>query len=118
MPYDEKVAERVRALLANRSGVEEKSLMGHLAFMVEGSMCCSVGTNSILFRIPAEERESLLTSPHVTPMKMGARTMQGFVHVAPAGYRTAAALTKWLERGIAAAGARPKTRPKRARRRA
>jgi TfoX/Sxy family transcriptional regulator of competence genes len=118
MPYDEKIAERVRALLANRSGVEEKSLMGHLAFMVEGSMCCSVGTNSVLFRVPAAERDALLASPHVTPMKMGARTMQGFVHVAPAGYRTAAALTKWLERGIAAAGARPKARSKAGRRRA
>jgi TfoX/Sxy family transcriptional regulator of competence genes len=117
MAYDEKVAERVRTLLANRSGVEEKSLMGHLAFMVEGSMCCSVGTNSILFRVPADERETLLTSPHVTPMKMGARTMQGFVHVAAPGYRTAAALTKWLERSIAAGGGKPKKRRKSERRR-
>jgi TfoX/Sxy family transcriptional regulator of competence genes len=118
MPYDEKVAERVRALLSSRRGVEEKSLMGHLAFMVNGSMCCSVAADSILFRVRAEEREELLASPHVKPMKMGERTMNGFVHVAAPGYRTAAALSKWLERGLAAADTKPTRRSKAARHRA
>jgi hypothetical protein len=36
-------------------------------------------------------------------MGMGGRTMSGFVRVAPEGYRTGAALRKWVERGIAAA---------------
>jgi len=118
MPYDEKVAERVRAMLAHRSGVEEKSLMGHLAFMVDGAMCCSVGTGSILFRVRADEREGLLASPHVTPMTMGKRTMKGFVHVAADGYSTAAALSQWLERGMAAADTKPKRRRQTKRQRA
>ena len=108
MPYDEKLAARVRALLSERRGVEEKSIMGHLAFMVDGSMCCSVSTESILFRVPAKEREELLENPHVTAMKMGKRTMTGFVRVAPPAYRTAGALAKWVERGIAAGSAKPK----------
>jgi hypothetical protein len=33
--------------------------------------------------------------------------MRGFVRVAPDGYRTDAALRKWVERGVNAAAARP-----------
>jgi hypothetical protein len=36
-------------------------------------------------------------------MEMGGRTMSGFVRVAAEGYRTGAALRKWVERGVAAA---------------
>jgi hypothetical protein len=53
---------------------------------------------------------------------MGKRMMTGFVRVAPEGYRTDAALKKWVERGIAFAAANPpaarakqkRTAPKRA----
>ena len=103
MAYDEKLAERVRQLLATRRGVAEKKLMGTLAFMVEGVMCCSVGGDGLLVRVKAEERAALLLEPSVSAMKLGARTMRGFVRVAPAGLRTSAALSRWLERGISAA---------------
>jgi TfoX/Sxy family transcriptional regulator of competence genes len=104
MAYDEKTAERVRALLSDRRDVVEKKLMGGLCFMVSGSMCCSVsGRGGLLVRVGAEARTQMLAEPHVQPMVMGGRTMRGFVRVAPEGYRTAAALRKWVERGIAAA---------------
>lgn len=104
MAYDEKLAERVRGILSQRRGVVEKKLMGKLAFMVDDSMCCSVGGDGILVRVTADEREQLLARAHVTPMKLGDRVMKGFVRVAPAGCRTDAALAKWIERGIAAGG--------------
>ena len=104
MAYDEKTAERVRALLSARRGVVEKKLMGGLCFMVSGSMCCSVsGRGGLLVRVGAETRERMLAEPHVQPVEMRGRTMSGFVRVAPEGYRTGAALGKWVERGIAAA---------------
>src|SRR6187549_2489431 len=103
MAYDEKLAERVRAVLAERRGVSEKALMGSLAFMVNGSMCCSVGRDNLLVRVDAEERERLLGDPFVLPMKLGSRTMKGFVRVAPEGFRTRARLAQWIEQGIAAA---------------
>jgi TfoX/Sxy family transcriptional regulator of competence genes len=101
MAYDEKLAERVRAILSEHQGVTEKRLMGTLGFMVNGAMCCSVGPNGLLVRVSAEDREQLLTEPFVSPMKLGARTMKGFVRVAPEGLSTRARLAKWIERGIA-----------------
>ena len=108
MAYDEKTAERVRKAVSGRRGVVEKKLMGGLAFMVNGGMCCSVsGRGGLLVRIAPESQEQIFAEPHVRPMEMGARTMRGFVRVDPEGYRTDAALKKWVERGIEAVASRP-----------
>jgi TfoX/Sxy family transcriptional regulator of competence genes len=117
MAYDKRTAERVRAALSGRRGVAEKTLMGGLCFMINGGMCCSVsGRGGLLVRVAAETYERMLGEPHVQPMKMGQRVMRGFVRVAPEGYRTDAALKKWIERGVSAVAAR-KAKPPRAKKR-
>lgn len=103
MAYEERVAERVRNVLSTRTGVTEKKMMGTLAFLVDATMCCSVGGAGLLVRVAPHERDDLLALPHVTSMQLGTRTMRGFVRVAPEGYRTTASLSAWVERGVAAA---------------
>jgi hypothetical protein len=116
MAYDEKTAARIHEILG-RSATEKK-LMGGLCFMVKGAMCCSVsGRGGLLVRVEADAYEGILREPHVGPMELGGRTMTGFVRVAPEGYRTAAMLRKWIERGAAAAAARS-TKPSASKRRA
>jgi TfoX/Sxy family transcriptional regulator of competence genes len=101
MAYDEITAERVRDVLSNRRDVVEKKLMGGLCFMVGGAMCCSVsGRGGLLVRVGVQAQERALAEPHVAPMKMAGRTAKGFVRVAPEGYRTKAALKKWIARGL------------------
>jgi hypothetical protein len=119
MAYDEKTAARVRKALAGRCDAVEKKLMGGLCFMVNGNMCCSVsGKGGLLVRVEIEAMDRVLLEPHVAPMEMGGRVMRGFARVAPDGYRTDAALKKWIERGVNAADARPpkaaRSKPKRA----
>jgi TfoX/Sxy family transcriptional regulator of competence genes len=101
MAYDEKTAERVRAVLSGRRDVAEKKLMGGLSFMVKGAMCCSVsGRGGLLVRVGAEAQERMLREPHAKPADMGGRMMTGFIRVSPDGYRTDAALKKWIECGV------------------
>ena len=71
MAYDEKTAERVRQILSRRRGVVERRMMGALAFLVNGSMCCSVGCDTLLVRVGSGGRERALASTHVKPMKIG-----------------------------------------------
>lgn len=95
-------------MLAGREDFVEKKLMGGLAFMLAGGMCCSVsGKGGLLVRVDAGIRQELLQEPHVQPMEMGGRTMSGFLRVAPEGYKTDAALRKWLQRGIDGLAAKP-----------
>ena len=108
MAYDEETAARVRKVLSGRRDVVEKKMMGGLSFMADGAMFCSVsGRGGLLVRVGAEAQERVLGEPHVQPVGMGKRMMTGFVRVAPEGYRTDAALTKWVERGIAFVAANP-----------
>lgn len=108
MAYDEQTAERVRKAFSGRRGVVEKKLMGGLTFMVGGGMCVSVsGRGGLLVRVGKETYERALSEPHAQPVEMRGRVMGGFVRVAPNGYRTDAALNKWIERGIAGVAARP-----------
>jgi TfoX/Sxy family transcriptional regulator of competence genes len=118
MAYDQATAERVRRVLAGRKGMAEKPLMGGLTFMADDVMCCSVsGRGGLLVRVIPETREALLREPHAEPAEMRGRLMTGFIRVQAEGYRTELSLKKWVDRGLAAAAAKPKkpAAPKRAR---
>jgi len=97
MPYDEKAAERVRRVLAGRPELIEKKMMGGLCFMIEGNMCCGITRDALMVRVGRDAYEQMLARPHVRPLEFGGRRPSGFVLVDPPGYRTAAALAKWIE---------------------
>ena len=101
MPYDIRAADGIRVLLSERHDVVERKMMGGLVFMVGGHMCVMVsGRGGMLVRVGADVQARVLKEPHVKPMTMAGRTMTGFVRVVPEGYRTAAALRKWVKRGL------------------
>jgi TfoX/Sxy family transcriptional regulator of competence genes len=100
MGYDEKTAERVRRILAGRARVVEKRMVGGVSFMVKGSMCCGVTSAALMVRVGRGAYHQALARPHVRPMKFAGRPLAGFVCVDPAGYRTDAALARWVQRGI------------------
>ncbi len=118
MGYDELTAERVRRLLGSRPDISETKLMGGLCFIVRGNMCCSVSARGgLLVRVGAAAQEQALAEPHVAPMVMAGRRANGFVRVAPDGYRTDAALKRWIERGLDFAATLPAKRSRKPRRR-
>jgi hypothetical protein len=86
-------------------------MMGGLAFMMKGSMCCSVsGRGGMLIRVGTDE--AVFGEPHVRRVKMGARTMSGFARVDPEGYATDAALKAWVQRGLDAVAGLPADKPR------
>ena len=101
MPYDTQAADGIRFLLSGRRDVVERKMMGGLVFMVNGHMCITAsGRGGILVRVGPIAQAHVLKEPHVKPMTMAGRSMAGFVRVMPEGYRTAAALRKWVKRGL------------------
>jgi hypothetical protein len=74
--------------------------MGGICFMVSGSMWCGVTGSTLMVRVGREAYQRMLTQPHVRPMEFAGRRPTGFVLVDPGGYRTNAALARWIQRGI------------------
>jgi TfoX/Sxy family transcriptional regulator of competence genes len=94
--YDERLAARVRDLLAGDPGLSERKMFGGLAFMHDGNMCCGIVGDRLMLRLGAELAEQALKQTHVHPMDFTGRPMTGMVYVAPQGLR-GNALRAWVE---------------------
>lgn len=117
MSYDERTVERVRRLLAGRTDVVEKRMVGGLSFLVNGRMCCGVTRAGLMVRVGRAGRTAALARPHVQLIRFAGRPLAGFVAVQPAGYRSDASLATWLKRAIAFVSQEPAERPRPRRRR-
>ena len=117
MASDPKTLERVRRLLARqRSVVEKRMVRGSLGFMVKGKLCISVGEARILVRVDKEARLKLLKKPGARSMKMGGKTLNGFIFIDPPGYRTDTQLKVWIQQSLDVISVLPskkKTQPRR-----
>jgi len=101
MPHDTQAADGIRILLSGRHDVVERKMIGGIVFMVRGNMCVTAsGRGGILVRVGPQVQARALKEPHVKAVTMAGRPMTGFVRVMPEGYRTAAALRKWVKRGL------------------
>jgi TfoX/Sxy family transcriptional regulator of competence genes len=108
MAYDEDLANRIRELIAAEEGVTEKKMFGGLAFLVGGNMSVAAsGQGGLLVRVDPAESDALQAKPHVGPMEMRGRTMDGWLRVAPDGVRTKRQLEPWVRRGVAYARSLP-----------
>jgi TfoX/Sxy family transcriptional regulator of competence genes len=97
MAYNEKLAESVRALLADQKKVEEKKMMGGLTFMVKGKMCVGVLNDDLMARIDPDVYESALEMTGCREMNFTGKPMKGFVFVGPEGTRSKKELRYWLD---------------------
>jgi TfoX/Sxy family transcriptional regulator of competence genes len=96
MAYDERLAERVRKLLAGQRAVEEKRMMGGLTFMVDGKMCVGVLKDDLMARIDPQVRERALARKGCRPMDFTSRQPAGFVFVDPSGTDRDEDLERWI----------------------
>src|SRR5204863_9866814 len=87
--YDEKLAARVRAVLAKRTDMSERQMFGGLTFMVAGHMCCGVNGDELIVRLDPDGEDDALARPHARPMDFTGRPMRGFVTVQPEGLKGA-----------------------------
>jgi TfoX/Sxy family transcriptional regulator of competence genes len=116
MAYDEKLAQRVRALMADRKDYSEKKMLGGIALLLDGRMCCGVLRDELVARISVDEYQAALGKAHVRPMDFTGRPMKGYIYVGPQAIRSTRRLRAWLDRSIAfVATLPPKKKPKKRR---
>lgn len=96
MAYNENLADRIRAALADRSDVVEKNMFGGIAFMVAGKMACGPQGDRLIVRIGETAATEHIGKPHVKPMDFTGRVMKSFATIEPDGIRTTAQLKKWV----------------------
>jgi len=105
--YDEKLAERVRKLLAKRKVIAEKKMFGGVAFLLNGNMCCGIHGEEMIVRLNPDETDQALAKPHTRTFDMTGRPMKGWILVKPAGVAREDTLAKWVGLGVSYAASLP-----------
>ena len=108
MAYDEKLAERVRALVASEAGLTEQRMFGGLAMLINGNMAVAVrGQGGLLVRADPDATDDLLAEPGADLMEMRGKRMAGWITVEAASVGKAADLRRWVKRGVTYARSLP-----------
>jgi len=107
MAYDEDLAHRVRAGLAEQDGITEKAMFGGLAFLLRGNMAVGISGHELMVRVGPDATDDALARPHTRVFDMTGRPMKGWILVAPDGVKTSRQLGAWVRRGVQFAGSLP-----------
>ena len=82
MAYNEKLADRVREIIAlTHKNVEEKKMFGGLCFMVNDKMCVGVETERLMVRLDPARYDEAMDKDGVRPMDFTGKVMKGYVFV-------------------------------------
>lgn len=109
MAFDEDLAERLQALLADEPGLSEKRMFGGLAFLIDGRMAvAAIGEGGLMVRVEPRETQALLRKPHTREMEMSRGPVDGWLQVDAEGIEEDADLRSWVSRGVGYAGSLPK----------
>ncbi len=100
MAYDEKLAERIRDLVAGQRNLTEQKMFGGLAFLIRGNMAVAAsGQGGLLVHVDPDESDRLVATTNAYVMEMRGRAMRGWLRVDSEDVRTKRELVKWVERG-------------------
>ena len=108
MAYDESLAGRIRALVADEPALTEKKMFGGLAFLVGGNMSVAAsGQGGLLVRVDPAESDALVSSSNARLMEMRGREMTGWLRVDTEDVESDEELASWVERGVSFARSLP-----------
>jgi hypothetical protein len=81
MPYDKGLAQRVREILEEEPGFDEKKMFGGICFLLFGNMVCGIIKNDLIVRVGAANYNAALTMPHTKKFDLTGKALTGWVMV-------------------------------------
>ncbi len=98
MAFNEKLADRVRELLAVQAkNIEEKRMFGGLCFMVNDKMCVGIESERMMVRLDPAVYEEALEKEGCMPMDFTGKVMKGYVFVDIDSLNTKKKLLYWVD---------------------
>ena len=106
MAYDEQLASRIRAILGDDPGIDERKMFGGLAFLLDGNMFVGI-TQDLMVRVGPDAWADALARLHTREMDFTGRSMKGYVYVSPEGIAEDDDLAAWIDRALDFVGTLP-----------
>lgn len=101
MAYNKRLADRIREMLVDLPQVEEKEMMGGVAFMVNDKMCVGVIKDEMMARIDPDVYDDALEKAGCRPMDFTKKPMKGWVFIGPEGLNCKSEMEYWLQLALA-----------------
>lgn len=97
MAYNPLLGDRIRIRLNDLKNVEERAMMGGLAFMVNGKMCVGVIADEMMCRLDPEFYTEALKRKGAREMDFTGRPMKGYVMVNQSGMKSEKDFDFWIQ---------------------
>lgn len=98
MAYNEKLADRIREIIAiTHKEVEEKKMFAGLCFMVNDKMCVGVEKERLMVRLDPAKYDEVMEKEGCKPMDFTGRVMKGYVFVDADVLTTKKKLDYWVQ---------------------
>ena len=98
MAYNEKIADRIREIIAaTHKNVEEKKMFGGLCFMVNDKMCIGVEKDRLMLRFDPARNDEIMMKEGCKPMDFTGKIMKGYVFVDTEVLTTRKRLDYWVQ---------------------
>lgn len=99
--YDERLAERIRELIAHEPAVTEQKMFGGLAFLIGGHMAVAAsGQGGVMVRVDPAMSDQLVATTDAYLVEMRGRAMSGWLRIDPEQVRTKRRLRGWVALGV------------------
>jgi TfoX/Sxy family transcriptional regulator of competence genes len=102
MPFNEKIADKVREALIDVKNLTEKKMFGGIAFMVNDKMCVGVDKDAIMLRCEPEMTDELLAKKGARPFDLTGKPMKGWLLIDEEGTKNQKDFDFWLSTAIEA----------------
>ena len=100
MAYDKGLAQRVREVLEEEPGFDEKKMFGGLCFLLFGNMVCGIIVEDLIVRVGADKYEEMLKMPHTRRFDLTGKPLKGWVMVLTEALDDDDELNDWLQRAV------------------
>lgn len=100
MAYDMGLAQRVREVLEEEPGFDEKKMFGGLCFMLFGNMVCGIIMEGLIVRVGVDKYEEMLKMPYTRQFDLTGKPLKGWVMVLTEALDDDDELNDWLQRAV------------------
>jgi hypothetical protein len=98
--YDKGLAQRVREILEDEPGFDEKNMFGGICFLLFGNMVCGIIKDDLIVRIGTDKYAEMLKMPHTRKFDLTGKPMIGWVMVLSAALDSDEELNNWVQKAM------------------
>ena len=100
MTYDQGLTQRVREILEEEPGFDEKKMFGGICFLLFGNMVCGIIKDDLIVRVGADNYDAALKMPDTRKFDLTGKPLRGWVVVLAPALDSDNELSDWLQKAV------------------